>query len=79
MLRYWGLLLPLTAIAIAGLSVDKQVLTAKRYTSRQHFRLDVLRDRSAVLRAKTQQLSSAEKILLPSLSASNSPEDQLYE
>jgi hypothetical protein len=49
-------------VSMAGVAIEKQCLALRRAVSREHYRYDALRDLSARLRFKTQQLGAPHRL-----------------
>ncbi|QDT38026.1 hypothetical protein [Stratiformator vulcanicus] len=65
MFRFLGIVALMTGVATAGIVLEKRALEIRRLNTRQHFRLEVLRDRRAELQMQTQQLSGARRLTGP--------------
>ena len=60
--RFGSALLLVVVISLLGIFIEKQNLTMRRELSRQHYRMDVLQDRHARLRLRSQQLAAIERL-----------------
>lgn len=49
-------------ISLLGIAIEKRNLDLRRDLSRQHYRMDVLRDEHARLRLKCQQLAAVDRL-----------------
>ena len=50
-------------ISLVGIAVEKQSLERRREISRQHYRMDVLKDEHARLRLRSQKLAAIERLV----------------
>lgn len=50
-------------ISLVGIAIEKQNLERRREISRQHYRMDVLKDEHARLRLRTQKLAAMERLV----------------
>ena len=55
--RFGSTLVLLVLVSTAGVALEKRTLALRRSVSRQHYRMDVLRDEYAKMRLRTQQLA----------------------
>ena len=70
--RFLTALVFVVAIAMAGVALEKGGLAYRRQISRQHYRLEALRDQHARLKLRTQKLGAPQR-LLDSLEAGEIP------
>ena len=49
-------------VSLIGIAIEKRSLELRRELSRQHYQMDVLRDRHARLRLKSQELARIERL-----------------
>jgi len=61
--RFGSALVLVVVVSLATIALEKQNLELRRAVSRQHFRMDVLRDAHAGLRLKTQQLGAPARLI----------------
>lgn len=61
--RFGSALVMVVLVSLAGIALEKRNLGLRRDVSRQHFRMDVLRDTHAKLRLKTQQLGAPARVI----------------
>ena len=82
--RFGSALALVVVISLLGIGLEKRNLQLRREVTRQHFRMEVLRDAHAGLRLKTQQLgaparmidaleSGALQLVQPAMPDSNGP------
>jgi len=50
-------------ISLVGIAIEKQNLERRREISRQHYRMDVLKDEHARLRLRSQKLAAMERLV----------------
>ena len=55
--RFGSTLVLLVLVSTAGVALEKRTLALRRSVSRQHYRMDVLREEYAKMRLRTQQLA----------------------
>ena len=63
--RFQGAVLLAALVAVGGSSVENAVLDRHRAIGRQHYRLDVLQERVARLRLRTEELGSPSRLIRP--------------
>ena len=56
--RFAAALVVVTAVALAAIGIQKQILSLKRSISLQHYNLQILEEKRARLTLKTQQLGA---------------------
>jgi len=61
--RFGMALLLAVAISITGVAIEKTTLSLRRDISRQHYQLEVLRERHAEVRLKTQRLGAPQRMV----------------
>jgi hypothetical protein len=61
--RFGSALVLVVLVSVVGIALEKQNLELRRAVSRQHFRMDVLRDTHAELRLQTQQLGAPARVI----------------
>lgn len=61
--RFGFVLLLAVAISIVGVAIEKLTLAYRRDVSRQHYQLDVLREKHARARLRTQELGAPARTL----------------
>lgn len=60
--RFGAGLFLVVLISLLGIAIEKRNLDLRRDLSRQHYRMDVLRDEHARLRLKCQQLAAVDRL-----------------
>ncbi|MBI1311803.1 hypothetical protein GC176_10970 [bacterium] len=60
--RFGAGLFLVVLISLLGIAIEKRSLDLRRDLSRQHYRMDVLRDEHARLRLKCQQLAAVDRL-----------------
>jgi hypothetical protein len=50
-------------IALAGVALEKKTLETRRNISRQHYRMEILRESYAKMRLRVQELGAPEKLI----------------
>ena len=61
--RFGSAIVLVVLISAAGIALEKRALEFRRKVSRQHYRMDVLRESYARLRLKTQQLGAPTQVI----------------
>ena len=61
--RFTSALVLVVLIALAGIALEKQNLAMRRAISRQQYQLDILLEKYARLRLKTQQMGNPRRLL----------------
>ncbi len=61
--RFASALVLVVTVSLFGIALEKRNLELRREVSRQHFRMDVLRDVHAQLRLETQQLGAPARLV----------------
>lgn len=64
-IRFQGAIVLAVLTAVAASALEKRANDLRREIGRQHYRLDVLRERVARLRLRTERLSAPELLLRP--------------
>lgn len=73
--RFGSVLVLVVAVALAGISLEKENLNLRREISRQHYRMLALRDIHTQIRLQSAQLGAIPK-LLKTVEPDNQPEEQ---
>lgn len=60
--RFGSALVLVVITSLLGILVEKHSLTLRREISRQHYRMDVLKEKHARLRLRSQQLAAVERL-----------------
>jgi len=61
--RFGAALILAVTVSVVGVGVEKSTLSIRREISRQHYRLDVLRERQARARLRTQELGAPGRLI----------------
>lgn len=61
--RFGSAVVVVVLISLAGTALEKRSLELRREIGRQHYRMEVLRERHARLRLRTQQLGAPVRML----------------
>ena len=61
--RFGSCMVLIVSISLAGVALEKRNLELRRDESRQHYRMDVLRDVHAKMRLQTQQLGAPVRMI----------------
>ena len=61
--RFGSAVFLVVLIAMAGVAIEKRTLKLRREVSRQYYRTEVLLERHATLRLRTQQLASPVRVV----------------
>lgn len=62
LVRFQGAILLAAVIAVGGTALEGSILDRRRSIGRQHYQLDVLRERVARLRLRTEELGSPSRL-----------------
>ncbi|MGH7128218.1 MAG: hypothetical protein ACREJB_06415 [Planctomycetaceae bacterium] len=60
--RFGSAILLVVLVSLTGVMLEKRNLELRRFVTRQHYRMDVLRDRHAKMRLRTQELGAPVRI-----------------
>lgn len=63
--RFQGAILLAAVVAVGGAALEGSILDRRRSIGRQHYRLDVLRERVARLRLRSEELGSPSRLSRP--------------
>jgi len=74
-IRFGGALVLVVLISLAGIALEKRNLELRRAVSRQAFRLDVLLERHAANRLRTQRLGAPARLMRALESGQLTPAD----
>jgi hypothetical protein len=61
--RFGGALVLVVLISLAGIALEKRILSLRRAVSEQTYRLDELRESHAIHRLRTQQLGAPSRLI----------------
>lgn len=60
--RFGSAVCVVVLISLIGLAIEKRSLALRRQLSRQHYQMDILRDKHARLRLQSQELATIERL-----------------
>ena len=63
--RFGSAVVLVVLVSLAGIALEKRNLELRRSLSRQHYRMDVLREAHVRLRVRTQELGAPARLIEP--------------